>query len=99
MVLDTAKQVKWQFQWAEWEEGVLTAGQLWDKTNATPLFAGTIANGEWPNPLKTWTINAVAASGTLATVALANLAPTVTDYAPNNRPWPTTLGEIKYFPS
>ena len=26
VVLNTAKQVKWQFQWAEWEAGALTAG-------------------------------------------------------------------------
>lgn len=98
-VLEIAKQVKWQLQWAEWEEGALTAGNLWDKTNATPIFAGTIADGEWPNPIKTWTVAGTAVTGTLATLAIGSLDPTVTDYDPSSRAWPTTLGDIKYFPS
>lgn len=42
--LTSADQLTWQFQWAEWEEGVLTAGtELWDTANVTPLFSGDIA--------------------------------------------------------
>lgn len=98
--MTTSKQVKWQLQWAEWEEGVLSAAQLWDKTNATPLFAGTLADGEWPNPIRSWTMAGSAITTPLSTLVIAaDSDPVVTDNDPSTQPWPTSLGTLVYYPS
>jgi hypothetical protein len=92
--LTSADQITWQFQWAEWEEGVLASGtQLWDTANVTPLFTGDISTnaGEWPNPIVSWTIATFAVSTTQAT-KIGYTSPSMNDNNPGTQGYPGTFG-------
>jgi len=96
--LTSANAFTWQFQWAEWEEGNLTGGQLWDQSNVTPLFTGdiTAGGGEWPNPIVTWTSAGAAVTSPQST-KIGTLVPPISDMGTSA--YPSTIGDLIYYPS
>lgn len=96
MVLTKASFTKFNFQWAEWEGGALTAGtQLTAQTDATPLFLGTVSK-EWPNPMSAWQV-----AGAAAQTASVNGAATqpITDYSPDMDGYTMSPGKVMWWPS
>lgn len=96
MALTKAQFVKFNFQWAEWEGGVLTAGtQLVPTANATPLFIGGTTK-EWPNPMMSFTLD-----GALAHTASASgaAAQPITDFDPLMDGYTMSPGKVMWWPS
>jgi hypothetical protein len=96
MALTAAKFTAFNFQWAEWESGALTARTQLLGGDLTPLFGGTIGTGEWPNPIMTWETAGVAGLATLVNgLALQPL----TDFEPAMNGYVATPGKVMYWPS
>lgn len=95
--LTTADANAFQFQWAEWEAGVLTAKtQLADIANTTPFFAGTLPKGQWPNPIASFAIDGTATHATL--VSGSTVLP-ITDYNPDMDGFVASPGKVAWYPS
>jgi len=96
MSLTAAKFTTFNFQWAEWEAGALTAGTQLLGGDATPLFGGAIGTGQWPNPIMAWGRGGV----TAANVDVMGLAlQPFTDFEPAMNGYVATPGKVMYWPS
>ena len=98
MSLTAAKFTTFNFQWAEWEAGALTAGTQLLGAAASPLWGGPLGSGQWPNPIMSWATGGVAAASSSIKVNALGGQP-FADFEPAMNGYVATPGKVMYWPS
>lgn len=82
-------------QWAEWEDGVLSAGtDLVATTSAAPFYGGTVLSA-MPNPLRAYAFNS-AVSGSSASYVSTKLP--IMDTDPYANGYSMSPGTVAFYP-
>lgn len=86
----TALWTKYQFQWVEWDSEAMTGNMILNTSSSTPAFLGAYS-GQWPNPMKTWTV-----AGVSSALQASAVVPITSNAA---MPFPGSIGDINFYPS